>query len=226
MLMRRTAFAALGGFDEAYAPAYYEDADLCMRLAERGLRVVYEPAALVTHVRYGSGTSDAAIQLSDRNRRRFVERWGPRLTGRPWTFSSAGRQAVIAARDAPTTPRVLICMPPNTCGARELALALLDSWPRARVTWSTGSLGEFDLEVDAWLERGIEIVDEDPAWLDDRLFHYDVVINGSSCSRLALERTQPQAPLMSLDELSGPADTRAASLTSFLAAAGIAPQRP
>ncbi|MGZ4180394.1 MAG: glycosyltransferase family 2 protein [Solirubrobacteraceae bacterium] len=81
MLIRRSAFVALEGFDEAYAPAYYEDADLCMRLAEHGQSVVYDPRATVTHVRYGSGSSESAIALSARNRRRFVERWGGRLAG-------------------------------------------------------------------------------------------------------------------------------------------------
>jgi GT2 family glycosyltransferase len=225
MLVRRSALLALGGFDEAYAPAYYEDADLCMRLAQRDLRVVYEPRSTVTHVRYGSGTKEAAAQLSERNRRRFVELWSSRLIGRPRTFSNSSPRAVIVARDAPATPRVLICAPRDTPGAWQLTLALLDRWPRARVTWSAGSLADFDIESEAWLERGIELMDEDLAWLDDRLFHYDIVIEGSHRFRLALERTQPQAALLSLNELSATRDTRAACLTSVLAAVGIAPQR-
>ena len=34
--MRRDAFVACGGFDERYVPAWYEDVDLCARLAPRG----------------------------------------------------------------------------------------------------------------------------------------------------------------------------------------------
>jgi GT2 family glycosyltransferase len=64
MLLRRTTFDALGGFDERYAPAYYEDADFCLRLAQQGLAVVYEPRSTVTHVRYGSGRQDTAFELS------------------------------------------------------------------------------------------------------------------------------------------------------------------
>ncbi len=86
LLIRRATFNALGGFDERYAPAYYEDVDLCMRLAQRGLRVVYEPRALVTHERYGSSTTAQAAELSERNRATFVERWGSELVGRPGTF--------------------------------------------------------------------------------------------------------------------------------------------
>ena len=35
--------ASGGGFDERFAPMYYEDADLCFEARERGLRVMYEP---------------------------------------------------------------------------------------------------------------------------------------------------------------------------------------
>ena len=41
---------ALGGFDPRYEPAYYEDADYCVRLWKAGARVVYDPRAVVTHV--------------------------------------------------------------------------------------------------------------------------------------------------------------------------------
>ena len=86
MLIRRATFEALGGFDERYAPAYYEDADLCLRLADRGLSVVYEPRATITHIRFGSSGAGTAVELSERNHARFVERWSTQLTGRPWTF--------------------------------------------------------------------------------------------------------------------------------------------
>src|SRR5262249_49150232 len=39
----------LGGFDEAFVPAYYEETDYCVRLWEHGFRVVYEPAAVLMH---------------------------------------------------------------------------------------------------------------------------------------------------------------------------------
>ena len=48
MLVRRSAFDSVGGFDEAYF-MYVEDVDLCWRLWRAGWRVGYEPAARVTH---------------------------------------------------------------------------------------------------------------------------------------------------------------------------------
>jgi N-acetylglucosaminyl-diphospho-decaprenol L-rhamnosyltransferase len=47
-LVRRGAFEAIGGFDEAYF-MYVEDVDLCWRLHRVGWGVRYEPAARVVH---------------------------------------------------------------------------------------------------------------------------------------------------------------------------------
>lgn len=48
LLLRRSAFDAVGGFDPAYF-MYFEDLDLCRRLAQAGCPSVYVPAAVVTH---------------------------------------------------------------------------------------------------------------------------------------------------------------------------------
>jgi N-acetylglucosaminyl-diphospho-decaprenol L-rhamnosyltransferase len=48
-LVRQEAYASVGGFDEAYF-MYVEDVDLCWRLRRAGWEVLYEPAAVVTHV--------------------------------------------------------------------------------------------------------------------------------------------------------------------------------
>ncbi|GAC1439590.1 MAG: glycosyltransferase family 2 protein [Mycobacteriales bacterium] len=48
MLLRRSAFEAVGGFDPSYF-MYCEDMDLCRRLAEAGFANVYVPSSVVTH---------------------------------------------------------------------------------------------------------------------------------------------------------------------------------
>ena len=48
LLLRREAFEAVGGFDSAYF-MYFEDVDLCERLAEAGWDVVYVPDSVVVH---------------------------------------------------------------------------------------------------------------------------------------------------------------------------------
>lgn len=228
MLIRRETFRQLGGFDERYAPAYYEDSDLCLRLAERGLSVVYEPRARVTHARYGSGAAASAAALSERNRGRFVERWGSRLDGRPWTFKGVSEQAVIAARDAMARPRVLICASPDERAAEALARRFLTGWPAARVTWALApDAVRFDPEP--CLQVGIEIIDHDGSpWLEQRLFHYDlIVLGGALDDRTAarLDQTQPQAVSVPLRQLEDRAALLSPRPDAVLASAGIAPPR-
>ena len=47
--VRRRALEALGGFDEDYYPAYFEEIDFCARLRARGRQVLYVPAAAAYH---------------------------------------------------------------------------------------------------------------------------------------------------------------------------------
>jgi len=45
LMVRRETFIELGGFDPVFAPAHYADADLCLRLADRGYICGVAPAA-------------------------------------------------------------------------------------------------------------------------------------------------------------------------------------
>ncbi len=49
MLVRRSAWEELGGFDESYF-MYAEDMDLCWRARQAGWQVLYVPQAVVTHL--------------------------------------------------------------------------------------------------------------------------------------------------------------------------------
>jgi hypothetical protein len=60
MLVRREALASVGGFDERYF-MYWEDADVCRRLRERGHTIRYVPAASAVH-RVGHSSRTARTQ--------------------------------------------------------------------------------------------------------------------------------------------------------------------
>jgi GT2 family glycosyltransferase len=49
MAMRRSDWKRLGGFDEGFFPAYFEDLDLCLRVRASGLRCVFVPQAQLHH---------------------------------------------------------------------------------------------------------------------------------------------------------------------------------
>lgn len=61
MLLRKSLFVKLGGFDERFF-MYVEDMDFCYRVKKEGYLVVWLPQALVTHVGQGSSNRSFAIQ--------------------------------------------------------------------------------------------------------------------------------------------------------------------
>jgi N-acetylglucosaminyl-diphospho-decaprenol L-rhamnosyltransferase len=67
MLLRRSAFDAVGGFDGSYF-MYFEDMDLCLRLARAGWKIVLEPRAIVEHVVGGSTRSAPYRKVLDHHR--------------------------------------------------------------------------------------------------------------------------------------------------------------
>ncbi len=104
-LLCRTALVRdLGGFDEGFAPAYYEDVDLCVRMIISGFRVVYDPAVSVTHLEFGSAsTAEASMALMRRGRRIFREKHEVFLQGQ---LAPVGHHQV-AARGRGGRKRVL-----------------------------------------------------------------------------------------------------------------------
>ena len=77
LLVRREPFEALGGFDARYAPAYYEDTDLCFELRRLGYRVVYQPRARIVHVEgatAGTAVTSGFKRYQEINRVKFVDK--------------------------------------------------------------------------------------------------------------------------------------------------------
>ncbi|MBO0348778.1 tetratricopeptide repeat protein [Phormidium pseudopriestleyi FRX01] len=75
LLTRRDLFLDMGGFDEAYLPAYYEETDYCVKLWKAGKRVVYEPNVVILHYEFASSSSrENATRLQVKNQRIFGEK--------------------------------------------------------------------------------------------------------------------------------------------------------
>lgn len=69
LLTRRDRWAQLGGLDERFHPAYYEDVDYCARVWEARGTVIYEPDARVVHVEHGTVESTTRAREMMRERR-------------------------------------------------------------------------------------------------------------------------------------------------------------
>ncbi len=109
LLVRHEAWDLVGGFDERYYPAYFEDVDLCLALAWSGFRVRYEPRAKVVHL--GSQSTSPAFRafLLDRNHRRFVDKWKAgldRFDPRPLVDEGPAFDAAVARAVSRTASRI------------------------------------------------------------------------------------------------------------------------
>ena len=180
LLVRSRAFSEVGGFAAEYAPAYYEDVDLCLELRRRGYRILYEPRAVVTHVRGASGNPELARRLWLRNHPIFSARWKEFLATRPEHTPEDGDPRLhSAARDAPALGRILLATrrfpaPPGDPRAAELVRWLAHAYPWTRRTLLSESPAPGAAAVDELLDLGWEIVDAEA--IAQRPFHYDAVI--------------------------------------------------
>lgn len=115
IMVPKALFNELGGFDEHYLPAYCEDADLALKIRDKGYRVIYQPLSMVIHhegITSGTDTSKGTKSFQVENTRKLHSRWKDRLR----THQLPGID-VDAAKDRRASLRVLIidhCTPtPN-----------------------------------------------------------------------------------------------------------------
>lgn len=78
LLVRKDIFDRLGGFDRRYAPAYYEDTDLCFGVRSLGYKVIYQPMSRLVHNEGATAGKDVQIgfkRFQTINREKFVAKW-------------------------------------------------------------------------------------------------------------------------------------------------------
>jgi GT2 family glycosyltransferase/glycosyltransferase involved in cell wall biosynthesis len=86
LALPRALWRELGGLDTHYAPAYYEDTDLAMRVRAAGRKVRYQPASRVVHLEGASAGTDTTRGMKawqPVNEGRFAQRWATELTHQP-----------------------------------------------------------------------------------------------------------------------------------------------
>ena len=107
IMIRSNVFESLGGFDEAFVPAYYEDTDLAFRIRKNGMKVLYEPRSVVIHhegVSHGTDlmTGVKAHQLV--NQALMVKRWHNTLSKEHY----ANGEHIMRARDRARRRKVIL----------------------------------------------------------------------------------------------------------------------
>ena len=79
ILLPRSLWESIGGFDERFAPAYCEDSDLAFEVRKAGYRVVYQPLSKVIHfegVSNGTDVNGTGLKRYQvENSRKLKEKW-------------------------------------------------------------------------------------------------------------------------------------------------------
>jgi glycosyltransferase involved in cell wall biosynthesis len=206
VVLERDAFLRVGGFDDRFSTPPAAAMDLCLRLAEDGGTVWYEPSSRVTWDPVDLDTAEAERIEADRAnlRDRHPATLKPRAVLED--LDRYGHRAV-AIRDALALDRVLVIderVPHHDRGAgdprmRQLVEEMIALWPEARITFLAADSARATHYAPALLEQGIEVVwpSDVDAWLTARLFHYSIVVVSRPANFYRfddiLRRTQPQA---------------------------------
>lgn len=127
----------LDGFDQDFAPAYYEDTDFCLRIWQAGFRVVCAPEILVEHLEWGSAASNEAVHHMQKNRVLFQGKHKNWLAKQPLPKQiSFDGDHWCSPVDRPRKPRILILdneVPHMSRGGglprARLILQSLQDWP-------------------------------------------------------------------------------------------------
>lgn len=99
MLLRRALWEQVKGFDERYAPAYYEDTDLSIRLQKMGHPTLYIPQSVVVHcegVSCGTSTQHGVKAYQLVNRDKFIAAHGDYLRQTRGTPNDLSYQTIDA----------------------------------------------------------------------------------------------------------------------------------
>jgi O-antigen biosynthesis protein len=106
IMLPRHLFEEIGGFDEHFSPAYCEDADLALKIRERGHRVIYQPLSVVIHfegVTSGTDVAHGVKAYQTVNTKKLALRWQFRLKKH-----QENSHYIDAAKDRRATRRVLV----------------------------------------------------------------------------------------------------------------------
>ena len=162
VMIPRSLFERVGGFDSKYSPAYYEDVDLAFKIRREGFKVLYQPLSKVVHHEGSTGGTDlqsGAKKYQEVNRATFASTWADVLAEKP-----ASRDLVSYDRLKPEQKRILVIdhhlpMPDRDAGSLRMfqVLKILHRLDH-RITFLPDNGADIPPYGDELRKRGIEFV--------------------------------------------------------------------
>lgn len=107
IMIKKSLWTEIGGFDIRYVPAYYEDTDLAFEVRKKGYKVMYQPKSVVVHfegVSNGTDTNEGLKSYQVKNKDKFIEKWSNVLE----TEHFENAKHVFWARDRSETKKTIL----------------------------------------------------------------------------------------------------------------------
>ncbi|HMS85141.1 MAG TPA: glycosyltransferase [Nitrospira sp.] len=180
MLVRREYFEEAGGFDEGFRNSF-EDVDLCLKIRNKGYRVVYQPRSVLYHLE--SQTPGRKLH-DEANAQRLTERWKDHwwISDEDLHYFTDGykllskaengviRQSVVPLSDSKDRAAWAHVAATQAAGLKKdwpsvrRELALVNEWPNDRFVLSWGAAVAERLQEPVYraqfLARYVALVDE------------------------------------------------------------------
>ena len=188
LMITKSLFEAVGGFDEKYAPAYYEDTDLAFKVRRAGYKVLYQPLSEVIHYEGATGGTDLATgtkKYQDINRSTFAETWAAELVKKPASGDAAflrqapagGKNIFVIDHHVPSPDR-------DSGSLRMFQLLKLLHQLGHRITFIPDNLTDVPHYGNELRRRGIQVVHR-PYIKKVRDY---LILHGSECDAVILSR--------------------------------------
>jgi len=162
IMITKALFSKVGGFDSKFAPAYYEDVDLCFKLRRAGYKIFYQPLSEVIHFEGGTGgtdTSSGTKRYQEVNCATFRNAWADLLATKPENGDLGAYYRLPPGRQ-----RILVIdhhlpMPDRDAGSlRMFNILVILARLGHRVTFVPDNLADIPPYADELQRRGVEVI--------------------------------------------------------------------
>lgn len=107
IMIKQNLWIEIGGFDERYVPAYFEDSDLAFEVRKHGYKVMFQPNSVVVHfegISHGVDVSEGVKRYQELNKSKFIEKWAATLQSEQFQNG----ENVFKARDRSSKKKTIV----------------------------------------------------------------------------------------------------------------------
>ena len=91
IMIRKSIWKKLGGFDKRFSPSYFEDTDLAFEIRKLGYKVIYQPKSVVIHyegISNGKDLKSGIKKYQLKNKLLFIDKWKNELRNQNMKYNN------------------------------------------------------------------------------------------------------------------------------------------